>query len=61
MAGDVVYGPAKRALGLTRQFLHAARLEFTGPHGQVIDVHSPLPPDLDEVVGALGGSGIIAE
>jgi 23S rRNA pseudouridine1911/1915/1917 synthase len=46
VAGDPEYGRAG-ALGLDRQFLHAARLAFAHPvTGASVDVSSPLPPDL---------------
>ena len=46
VSGDPVYG-VKNDLGLTRQFLHAARLAFAHPvTGEQIDVDSPLPVDL---------------
>ncbi len=53
VAGDVTYGPPKRPLNLKRQFLHATSLEFTGPSGQKVHVHSPLPPDLATVLARL--------
>jgi 23S rRNA pseudouridine1911/1915/1917 synthase len=44
--GDPGYGTPGR-LGLTRQFLHAARLGFAHPFtGAPVDVRSPLPADL---------------
>ena len=44
--GDRQYGVSD-AYGLTRQFLHAARLAFPHPvTGEPIDVSSPLPEDL---------------
>jgi 23S rRNA pseudouridine1911/1915/1917 synthase len=46
VAGDIVYGPPKRPLGLKRQFLHASDIEFKAPSGQLVSLHSPLPPDL---------------
>jgi 23S rRNA pseudouridine1911/1915/1917 synthase len=52
VAGDPEYGPAggtatAAALGLERQFLHAARLAFVHPvTGEEVDVTSPLPGDL---------------
>ena len=50
VAGDPEYGGAG-ALGLERQFLHAARLAFTLPHtGQAIEVTSELPPDLERAL-----------
>jgi len=46
VAGDPEYGRAG-ALGLGRQFLHAARLAFAHPvTEQPVDVASPLPADL---------------
>jgi 23S rRNA pseudouridine1911/1915/1917 synthase len=44
--GDTQYGVSD-AFGLTRQFLHAARLGFPHPvTGEAVDVTSPLPEDL---------------
>jgi 23S rRNA pseudouridine1911/1915/1917 synthase len=46
VAGDREYGGAG-ALGLERQFLHAARLAFTHPAtGDAVEATSELPPDL---------------
>jgi 23S rRNA pseudouridine1911/1915/1917 synthase len=46
VAGDPEYG-APGALGLERQFLHAARLAFEHPiSGARVEVHSALPEDL---------------
>jgi 23S rRNA pseudouridine1911/1915/1917 synthase len=46
VAGDPEYG-APGALGLERQFLHAARLAFDHPlGGERVEVHSELPEDL---------------
>lgn len=44
--GDTFYGESKRPPGLTRQFLHANRIEVLTPTGKTIEVVSPLPPDL---------------
>ncbi len=50
VAGDPEYG-APRALGLQRQFLHAARLAFAHPiTGAPIAVESPLPADLRQAL-----------
>lgn len=55
IAGDKVYGGATQAsadLGLKRQFLHAARLDFKHPvTGQEISLTADLPDDLKEVLG----------
>ncbi|MFQ5514173.1 MAG: RluA family pseudouridine synthase [Myxococcota bacterium] len=57
VAGDPVYGGgrgAARALGLTRQALHATRLGFVHPRsGQRLSFDSPLPPDLAELIEGL--------
>jgi 23S rRNA pseudouridine1911/1915/1917 synthase len=46
ICGDPEYGRAE-LFGLTRQFLHAARLAFTHPiTGEELDIESPLPADL---------------
>jgi 23S rRNA pseudouridine1911/1915/1917 synthase len=46
VVGDPEYG-TPGMLGLERQFLHAARLAFDHPvTGERVEVHSPLPPDL---------------
>ena len=57
VVGDPVYGTAG-ALGLERQFLHAARLAFTHPvTGEPVDVTSPLPPDLEAALALAAGPG----
>lgn len=53
IAGDPLYGPRRSVSGLSRQFLHAARLRFHLPSsGDWVEFSSPLPPDL---VAALAG------
>ena len=50
VCGDPEYGMAGM-LGLTRQFLHAARLAFDHPFtGERVDVLSPLPTDLRDAL-----------
>jgi 23S rRNA pseudouridine1911/1915/1917 synthase len=58
VAGDPEYGGAG-ALGLARQFLHAARLAFTHPMtGAPVEVTSPLPDDLHAALArARAGEG----
>ncbi len=52
VCGDPQYGTAGR-FGLTRQFLHAARLAFVHPvTGQEVDVRSELPADLAAALAA---------
>lgn len=54
VAGDAVYGGAAAALpGLSRQFLHAARLAFDAPGGGRAVAESPLPPDLEAALARL--------
>jgi 23S rRNA pseudouridine1911/1915/1917 synthase len=58
VCGDPQYGTGGE-YGLTRQFLHAARLAFTHPvTGRAVDVSSPLPEDL---ATALARAQTIAE
>jgi 23S rRNA pseudouridine1911/1915/1917 synthase len=53
IAGDTTYGQPSRQLGLTRQFLHAAELEFTAPNGTPLKLLSPLSPDLSACLSKL--------
>ncbi len=56
IAGDAVYGRPAPALGLSRQFLHAARLRFAHPvSGEELDLQAPLPPDLARALERLRG------
>jgi 23S rRNA pseudouridine1911/1915/1917 synthase len=62
LVGDPVYGRSGKThgkllkeLGFHRQALHAAELGFTHPvtkHG--LSFSSPMPPDMQELMGALG-------
>jgi 23S rRNA pseudouridine1911/1915/1917 synthase len=57
IAGDRHYNPntaAARDLGLKRQFLHASALDFISPSGTRLNLHSPLPNDLQAIVQTLG-------
>ncbi len=57
LAGDAVYATRAsvgvKAPGLTRQFLHAARLSLRLPSGAERTFESPLPPDLAAVLAEL--------
>ena len=56
VVGDRVYGRRRNHLGLRRQFLHAWRLSFERPGGKGrLDLESPLPPDLRQVLRDIGG------
>ncbi|HEY3450052.1 MAG TPA: RluA family pseudouridine synthase [Myxococcales bacterium] len=53
VAGDPLYGGAE-VPGLSRQFLHAARLAFPHPSdGTRVEANAPLPPELESVLEAL--------
>jgi 23S rRNA pseudouridine1911/1915/1917 synthase len=58
VAGDTTYGDrTRRPAGLTRQFLHAAHLEFAHPlSGEPLSFDAPLPADLAVFLTALRGS-----
>jgi 23S rRNA pseudouridine1911/1915/1917 synthase len=56
VAGDATYGGRSRPPGLSRHFLHAARLSFPHPEDdRVVSFEAPLPPEL---VAFLGGVGV---
>jgi 23S rRNA pseudouridine1911/1915/1917 synthase len=61
IAGDPVYGTGTSRRGpdgLGRLFLHAWRLELTGPtSGRLIRAEAPLPTELESVLDGLRGSG----
>lgn len=61
VVGDDVYGRNRgraASLGLSRPFLHAARLSFVHPMtGEQIDIEDPLPPDLAEVLARVRAPG----
>ncbi|MBI4733299.1 MAG: RluA family pseudouridine synthase [Rubrobacteridae bacterium] len=56
VVGDPLYGTSggKRDLGLTRQFLHAYKLEFTHPRtGERLAFRDELPSDLTDTLAKL--------
>jgi len=53
IAGDIVYGPPIRPLGLKRHFLHATELTLTSPSGQLLHLQSLLPPELKTILTSL--------
>jgi 23S rRNA pseudouridine1911/1915/1917 synthase len=60
VVGDHLYGAphrigdAERGLSLERNFLHAARLAFTHPQTKkAMDIHAPLPPELESFLAAI--------
>ena len=52
VVGDQLYGHEPN-LGLARQFLHASRLQLKAPGGSAVDLGSPLPPELEQVLRQL--------
>ena len=57
IAGDPVYAAGReKPRTLRRLFLHAAKLQFKLPSGKQIQIQSPLPGDLNLVLGTLEGS-----
>ncbi len=55
VVADAIYGKAKNALGLSRQFLHAWQITFTLPRdGRAIHFVAPLPAELRAPLEALG-------
>jgi 23S rRNA pseudouridine1911/1915/1917 synthase len=53
VAGDALYG-GPEVPGLSRQFLHAARLEFPHPRsGEAVVAEVPLPDELEKVLASL--------
>ena len=57
VVGDTVYGRRKQRLPVSRQFLHARRLEFKHPlTGERLDLEAPLPEDLARVLVLLRGA-----
>lgn len=58
VAGDLDYGGRAAALpGLDRHFLHAWKLGFERPEGGRVEVQSPLPPELVEVLARVEEPG----
>jgi 23S rRNA pseudouridine1911/1915/1917 synthase len=60
VVGDTMYGAPKQArgknavIGLPRNFLHAAELEFRHPRtGEIVTLKSELPAELREFLGKL--------
>lgn len=55
VVADAIYGKRKNALGLTRQFLHAWKIEFTLPRdGRAVSFVAPVAEELREALGNLG-------
>ena len=54
VVGDQTYGPKSSSVKLTRQFLHASKLEFRHPvTDEPVSVASDLPEDLQNELDAL--------
>jgi 23S rRNA pseudouridine1911/1915/1917 synthase len=56
VAGDAEYGGTSSLYGLSRQFLHSARIAFAHPiEGALVQVLAPLPEDLVEALRRASG------
>jgi 23S rRNA pseudouridine1911/1915/1917 synthase len=56
VVGDPEYGGGAQRHGLSRQFLHSARIAFAHPvNGASVDVRAPLPEDLAEALRRASG------
>lgn len=54
VTGDKIYGRRRPSLGISRQFLHAARLNIRLPGESVpIEFNAPLPDDLSDILESL--------
>ncbi|MBI2200350.1 MAG: RluA family pseudouridine synthase [Armatimonadetes bacterium] len=54
IVGDRQYGGRRETLGLSRQALHAWKLQFTHPHtGRAVATDAPLPDDFAQVLRQL--------
>jgi 23S rRNA pseudouridine1911/1915/1917 synthase len=58
VAGDRIYCPKHlrdkdEKLGIPRQFIHASRMTFRLPDNTVLDIESPLPEDLQNILKIL--------
>ncbi len=59
LVGDPLYGTKKGQLpGLTRQFLHAKKIEVRLPDGTWIEAESDLAADLKEILNELGSKAV---
>jgi 23S rRNA pseudouridine1911/1915/1917 synthase len=55
VVGDAAYRGARRSFPVPRPFLHAAHLGFAHPAtGEAMTFDSPLPTDLEAILGRLG-------
>lgn len=52
VAGDQLYG-GPHIKDLNGQFLHSARISFTAPSGELVDIESPLPENLKNTLESL--------
>jgi 23S rRNA pseudouridine1911/1915/1917 synthase len=55
IVADALYGPknAKDPSGTQRLFLHAQRLQFTAPDGQLLAIECDLPEELQKILSVL--------
>jgi 23S rRNA pseudouridine1911/1915/1917 synthase len=60
LVGDRTYGTKPFRFALERQFLHATALTFHLPGERLIEVETPLPPDLQSVLDSLRAGSQLA-
>jgi 23S rRNA pseudouridine1911/1915/1917 synthase len=58
LAGDTLYGPKVKPIGLERQFLHAASIELQLPDGTLVEAESKLPDDLRTILQKMGSNKV---
>jgi len=49
IAGDSLYAPRDAKIRPGRLLLHASRIEFTDPQGNIVAYESPLPPEFTNI------------
>lgn len=50
IVGDMLYGPTKQPIKISRQFLHADSIEFTTPRGNRFIISADMPEELARLI-----------
>ena len=57
--GEIAHPTEQESVGLERNFLHAAHLEFAHPQtGKALSINAPLPAELEDFIGWLRTEGV---
>jgi 23S rRNA pseudouridine1911/1915/1917 synthase len=57
--GEIAHPTEQESVGLERNFLHAAHLEFAHPQtGKALSIHAPLPAELQDFIRWLRTEGV---